>query len=179
MITEKDLIGQLKGFPIQVVKKMLERQVQQGNPENVCIFQKYYSSDMTMGGFTWEYTPEGGDFWAEVISKRNFEVFFEKYPELNSEVWIRGVRGKGTEVIVELEKRGGIDKDAHCGYREDLIYYIEKYTNIIRCAYHDSPHISRLLEVYTEITLPEPVLEVTMEEVAEKFGVSRIKIKNK
>lgn len=179
MITEKDLIGQLERFPIQVVKKMLERQVQQGNPENVRIFQHYCSSDSRMKGFNWTDTPEGGDFWADVISSHNFEVFFKKYPELRSEVWIRGVKDRGKEVIAELEERGGINKHCFDGDREDLIYYIEKYTNTIRCEYSNAPYISKLLEVYTEITLPEPVLEVTIEEVAQKFGVSQIKIKNK
>lgn len=172
MITEKDLIGQLEEFPIQVVKKMLERQVQQGNPENVCIFQKYSSSDMTMGGFTWEDTPEGNPFWTDVIHNHKFEVFFEKYPELNSEVWIRGVDGKGEKVIAELEKRGGINKfHFNCNDR-DLIYYIEKYTNIIRTLSVIEPLANTIKRVYTEITLPEPILEVTIEEVAQKFGVS-------
>lgn len=179
MITEKDLIGQLKGFPIQVVKKMLERQVQQGNPENVCIFQQYCSSDRTMRGFTWENTPEGGDFWCEVIHNHNFKLFFEKYPELSNEVWIKGIEYKGHEVIAELKKRGGINRHHLKGDRNDLIYYIEKYTNTIRCAHNNVSESGVLKKVYTEITLPEPVLEVTIEEVAKKFGVSQIKIKNK
>ena len=89
MIKEKDLIGQLEKFPIQVVKKMLERQVQQGNAENVRVFQECNYADKSMGGFTWSNTLEGVYFWNDVISHRNFEVFFEKYPELYSEVWIR------------------------------------------------------------------------------------------
>lgn len=179
MITEKDLIGQLEGFPIQVVEKMLKRQVQQGNPENVCIFQNYSSADKSLSGFDWANTPEGGDFWCEVIHNHKFELFFEKYPKISSEVWIKGVENRGKEVIAELERRGGRNRTGLNGHRTDIIYYIEKYTNTIRCERSNAPHISRLLEVYTEITLPEPVLEVTMEEVAKKFGVSQIKIKNK
>lgn len=179
MITGKDLIGQLEGFPIQVVELMLKRQVQQGNPENVRIFQKYRSSDRTMGGFTWEGTPEGGDFWCEVIHNHNFKLFFEKYPELSNEVWIKGVNGKGKEVIAELKKRGGINRHRLEGNRNDLIYYVEQYTNTIRCAHDNVSESGVLKKVYAEIIIPEPVLEVTIEEVAQKFGVSRIKIKNK
>lgn len=40
MITQKDLIRQLTGFPIEIVEKMLERQKEQGNKENVEVFQK-------------------------------------------------------------------------------------------------------------------------------------------
>ena len=179
MITEKDLIGQLEGFPIQVVEKMLERQVQQGNSENVRIFQNDSSAGEIQGGFTWDNTVEKHDFWYEVIHNHKFELFFEKYPKLSSEVWIKGVENRGREVIAELKRRGGRDRTGLNGNRTDIIYYIEKYTNIIRCEHINDPHISRLLEVYTEITLPEPVLEVTMEKVAKKFGVSQIKIKNK
>ena len=179
MITEKDLIGQLEGFPIQVVKKMLERQVQQGNTENVRIFQNYSSADKSLRGFDWANTSEGGDFWAEVIHDHNFERFFKKYPELSSEVWIKGIDGKGKEIIAELEKRGGVNRHHLEGDRNDLIYYVEKYTNTIRCAHNNVSESGVLKKVYTEITLSEPVLEVTMEEVAKKFGVSQIKIKNK
>lgn len=179
MITEKDLIKQLEGFPIQVVELMLKRQVQQGNLENVCIFQNYSSADKSMNGFNWANTPEGGDFWTDVIHNHKFEVFFEKYPELNSEVWIRGDKSRSEEVINELVKRGGINREPCYGHRNDCIYYIEKYTNIIRCIPINNDRSFKLLEVYTEITLPEPVLEVTIEEVAQKFGVSQIKIKNK
>lgn len=179
MITEKDLIKQLEGFPIRIVEKMLERQVQQGNLENVCIFQNYSSADKSMSGFNWANTPEGSDFWCEVIHQHNFKLFFKKYPELNNEVWIKGVEHKGHEIIAELEKRGGVNRHHLEGERNDLIYYVEKYTNTIRCAHNNVSESGVLKKVYTEITLPEPVLEVTMEEVAKKFGVSQIKIKNK
>ena len=44
-VTEKDLIGDLEGFPIEVVQKMLKKQVEQGNMEDVTVFQNYYRQD--------------------------------------------------------------------------------------------------------------------------------------
>lgn len=38
-VTADDLIGALKGFPIEIVEKMIENQVKQGNRECIGIFQ--------------------------------------------------------------------------------------------------------------------------------------------
>ena len=39
-VKQSDLIGDIKGFPIEVVQKMVERQVEQGNKADVTVFQK-------------------------------------------------------------------------------------------------------------------------------------------
>lgn len=59
MVTKKDLIGDIEGFPIEVVEKILER------------FQ-----ECRYKGFDWE----GKDFWSAVIKERDFDVFFKRYP---------------------------------------------------------------------------------------------------
>lgn len=81
MITKKDLIGDIADFPIEVVEKMLERQVKQRNKENVKVFQKDRTKDDTNGGFTWRNTIEGYDFWTSVIREKKFDIFFSKYPQ--------------------------------------------------------------------------------------------------
>lgn len=70
--------GQLEGFPKEIVEKMLERQVEQGNPRDVSVFEidKYEE----ISGFSWEKTIEGDDFWCDIIDSKNFDVFFERYP---------------------------------------------------------------------------------------------------
>lgn len=78
-VKKSDLIGDLKGFPIEVVQKMLEKQLAQGNKQNIEIFQIYIFSGEK--GFFWEQTEEGIDFWIEVISCNNFDLFFQKYPK--------------------------------------------------------------------------------------------------
>lgn len=78
-VKKSDLIGDLKGFPIEVVQKMLEKQLAQGNKQNIEIFQIYIFAGEK--GFFWEQTEEGIDFWIEVISCNNFDLFFQKYPK--------------------------------------------------------------------------------------------------
>lgn len=80
-ITEKDLIGEIEGFPIEVVRKMVEEQVRQGNKADVGVFQKCFYMGNERGGFEWEDTEDGYVFWAEVLGDREFDEFFEKYPK--------------------------------------------------------------------------------------------------
>lgn len=71
----------LEGFPEEVVEKMLERQVEQGNKRDVSVFECHKSASINSGGFYWSESEEGNSFWEEVISNKNFDVFFERYPK--------------------------------------------------------------------------------------------------
>lgn len=73
--------GDLKEFPQEVVEKMLERQVEQGNKRDVTIFEQCKSISWRNGGFSWSTTKEGDDWWGKVIGNRNFDFFFERYPK--------------------------------------------------------------------------------------------------
>ena len=75
-VTKNDLIGDIEGFPIEVVQKMVEEQVKQGDDADVTAFQESH-----YGGFFWLKTKDGADFWNEVICWKNFKLFFEKYPK--------------------------------------------------------------------------------------------------
>ena len=44
-------------------------------------FQKEAYSNCDEGGFLWDKTEEGFDFWSDVIYIKKFGVFFDKYPE--------------------------------------------------------------------------------------------------
>lgn len=74
-LTEEDLIGDLSGFPIEIVERMLECQVEQGNSRNVTIFQKERTYDQIQGGFTWRNTIEGKDYWSDIINCKDFSKF--------------------------------------------------------------------------------------------------------
>lgn len=76
--------GKLEEFPQEVVGKMLDKQEHQGNKRALSVFEKNPASNVNDGGFTWSATVEGIDFWHEVISKRRFDLFFEKYPKRES-----------------------------------------------------------------------------------------------
>ena len=74
--------GDILGFPMPVIEAMLRYQENQGNPRNITIFKNYRSSTKPDGGFAWFATNEGEEFWDKVITKQDFDVFFEEYPEL-------------------------------------------------------------------------------------------------
>ena len=78
-VTEKDLIGDIEGFPIEVVQKMIERQVEQGNEADVTVFQRFVWD--AADGFCWVEAEEGHCFWSDVVEEKCFDTFFEKYPK--------------------------------------------------------------------------------------------------
>ena len=73
--------GQLTGFPTEVVEKMLYYQVEHGNKRDVTVFEDDKIAPLNKGGFIWNDTPENNDFWNDVISYKNFDLFFERYPK--------------------------------------------------------------------------------------------------
>ena len=81
-ITENEKLtygGEIADFPIEVVERMLECQVEQGNKRDVSVFEKYSARNNTKGGFDWHSTTEGRDFWVSVICGKQFDLFFQKY----------------------------------------------------------------------------------------------------
>ena len=81
IVTTDDLIGDIKDFPIEIVQKMVNYQVEQGNIPNVTVFQKNCAAAKSQSGFDWNNTDEGNNFWCDVIYLDNFDLFFKKYPK--------------------------------------------------------------------------------------------------
>lgn len=174
-VVNEDLVGELREFPLAIVQKMIERQVMQGVPANVKVFQTDPTAEQLDGGFDWDIAPEGWDFWNDVIAGMEFNVFFKRYPESNR-VYIVSDREAGENVIKTLEKYGGINANNYSGHDFGAIYYIEPGSGIIQICdtsvgREDKLLYEILMATYTHIFPMEFVLEVTMEEVAEKFGV--------
>lgn len=180
-VEKADLVGDIKDFPIEVVEKMIEEQVRQGNCANVEVFQKSVTSDVNVGGFDWCDTDDGWDFWEEVIADSNFVLFFKKYPKKPNLVYIVGDSEVGMDIIKTLEKNGGINHHGYTGDSDGVLYYIEPNNDSIEiCEIDKNTDLYEvLLATYTPIKVEESVLEVTMEEIAEKFGVnvSNLRIK--
>lgn len=80
-ITKEDMYGEIDGFPVGVVIRMMEEQEAQGNMPNVKVFQKGKDYLKIRGGFDWDETSAGWDFWYKVVINKDFDHFFEKYPE--------------------------------------------------------------------------------------------------
>ena len=93
-VKQEDLVGDIEGFPLEVVQRMIERQVEQGNKADVSVFQNRKSCSGGSGGFEWCDTTERHDFWQKVILNRDFKIFFEKYPKENKEIYVENVDGQ-------------------------------------------------------------------------------------
>lgn len=79
VIKNDDAIRGLTGFPAEVIRAMLREQVIQGNARNVRVFQSFKSRDASHGGFDWNATSQGFDFWERVVGKEDFYYFFKEY----------------------------------------------------------------------------------------------------
>ena len=169
-VTTKDLIGDLKDFPIEVVEKMLQNQYKQVNKKDISIFQEYRCHDIQNGGFRWEDTIEGHQFWRHVISDKNFDVFFEKYPKLSKNVYILGDEKLYENVIKTLERRGGINVTNLVG--NSGIYYIDPKTNHIERCSQDNEKLYNVITSTFEKIEPDRFAEITLSEIADKFGVN-------
>ena len=73
--------GEIADFPIEVVERMLECQVEQGNKRDVSVFEREKKTTKHFNGFSWGETKEDLYFWDEVIMNKNFDLFFQKYPK--------------------------------------------------------------------------------------------------
>jgi hypothetical protein len=72
---------QFNDLPVEIQQRMLDEQVRQGNPRNAEVFKERVIADDRGGGFAWEDSEEGLDFWEKIILYGNFAVFYEKYPK--------------------------------------------------------------------------------------------------
>lgn len=177
-VKEEDLIGDIKDFPIEVVQKMVEEQVRQGNPADVSVFQLRITDGRYSGGFYWAKTTDGDAFWRRVIMEKNFDLFFDKYPkEHEDDFWIDP---KGRRMLVwdhnenDAQERIVIAKlpNTHFPYiavsitEEDIFLEGKKHDPVI--FKHAKP-----------IPEKEEAVELTLDQIAEKFGVKveQLKIK--
>lgn len=68
-------------LPPEIQEKMLEHQEQQGYKRDASVFENHLSAGRILGGFAWDYSPEGGEFWNAIINYGKFDEFYEKYPK--------------------------------------------------------------------------------------------------
>ena len=169
-VTTKDLIGDLKNFPIEVVEKMLQKQYKQVNKKDISVFQDYRFTDKQNGGFRWEDTIEGHDFWEKVLRYKKFDVFFERYPKLSKNVYIFGDDKLYENVIKTLERRGGINEKNLVG--NSGVYYIDPKTNYIeRCSQDNEKLYNVITSTFEKIEPDKFIVEMTLPEIAEKLGI--------
>lgn len=71
--------GDIEGFPKEVVEKMLQEQIIAGNKINISVFERRRTADTKHGGFDWNKTKEGFDFWSDIIDNCDWSKFNKEY----------------------------------------------------------------------------------------------------
>ena len=100
--------GQIIGFPKIIVRRMLECQEAQGNKRDVTVFENAVALTKFGDGFDWDKTLEGYELWDEVISDKNFELFFEYYRDVkNKRGDIADVPDHVLEAMMDEQERQG------------------------------------------------------------------------
>lgn len=132
IVKPEELKGEISNFPIQIVQKMVDYQVEQGNKANVEIFQLHNQMTRKGGGFDWNETVEGKSFWVNVIVNEYFNLFFQLYPKNAEKKKVRqNVLYKhfvylltavaDTDMSIEIkEKKGSVFIRAVKNKKEDL-----------------------------------------------------------
>lgn len=177
-ITKSHLVGKIADFPIEVVERMVYEQINQQQKPNPTVFAIKNFAGHGEGGFSWALTEDGYAFWEKVISHKDFDLFFSKYPrktENKNLVYAVGYHNNGKKVIDTLVEHGGVNKLNYTGDCEEWLYYIEPNTNIIRvCDMHndnDTKLYELIVALYTPLEI-EKTIEVSMEEIAKMMGVN-------
>ena len=156
---------------------MVDYQVEQGNKADVTVFQIDRCRIVEHGGFDWVETKDGVSFWGNVLSYRNFDVFFNKYPkkELDIHVYYRGNSERGDEIISELIKLGGVNYYNISARHIGCYYFVDpknKRINFMSSS-EDSLYSHILEEPYTEKFLPENKQE-TIEIDGKKYNKQEV-----
>lgn len=84
IVKPEDLKGEIADFPIEVVQRMVDCQVEQGNKADVSVSQNNKTASCYDGGFDFKVTFEGLNFWEYIVRFGKFNFFFERYPKQSS-----------------------------------------------------------------------------------------------
>ena len=92
--------GEIKDFPIEVIEWMLTEQVEQGNKQDVTVFERNKISELSTRGFDWERSKRLSAYDCSCIIGGNFCRFFDKFPRTNKNMNTESkfTRGETVEV---------------------------------------------------------------------------------
>lgn len=153
-VKQEDLIGQIKGFPIEIVQRMVDCQVEQGHKADVSVFQRNKYAGQDNNGFDWPKTKERSGFWNMVVNG-DFDDFWQMYPKPNKKVYYRGDEKRGDEIIKALEELGGKNSKYYNGTSNTFYYFIGRNSVINGIKEGDKDAEWLLKQSFTEAFLPE------------------------
>lgn len=134
--------GQLIGFPKEIIARMLDYQEEQGNPRDVTVFEDKRYAGENRKGFAWNYTKEGYDFWEPVINKKNFNLFFGRYPKKENNQDNQEFRVGDKVIDIISNQIGTIDKVKKHKFDNDIDIVVDYGNNDI-CGYEVDSYIIR------------------------------------
>ena len=175
-------MGELAGFPKEIINRMIFHQKAQGNKPNINIFKKNKDAGIHSGGFLWSRTKqygEGIDFWSKIINGNNFSDFFELYPKQKQEL------PKVGDIIIPFnyDTENPAKQRIFIGYIENSQY---PFLVITKEAYEDKLKYGKCADIsafqtYKYPEKEEEFIELTLEDISKGKGVgvnpSKIKIK--
>lgn len=101
MVTKKDCIEAIEGYPPHVVELMLDEQERQGNPRNVAVFQKKADAGYFEGGFTWGKSVKGPMFWSSIHNGHKFDIAIPEPKSNTKEVAVTVGEAVSKETVQE------------------------------------------------------------------------------
>lgn len=150
-VKKEDIIGEIAGYPIEIIQAAVDRGIEQGDEANRVIRSLQYS---TAGGFSWASTPERSRFWRQIMCGHKFHIFFQRYPRELADGVHYFVIDKGSKYWIDIAKTflGRHPRFAFKGYSGD-IFYITKNgcTTTTGFALKDSPRYRWAIEYGIEI----------------------------
>ena len=161
-VTAADLKGGIENFPLHVVQAMCDEQVKQGNPFNPSVFRVDMLADKSRGGFTWEDSEKGLDFWCEIINRCDLDLIPSPKPHPHFDLMMKYVEiAQTTDKPWEAFQVKGfvdewVDVSANIIFNENLQYRLKP----------EPPKTIRI----GEYDVPEPVRE-PLEDDKEYWGV--------
>lgn len=99
-----EFTGEIESFPTPVVAMMMAEQWNQGKRQNISAFYKDSEADKATGGFDWVVSPEGEEFWERVIGNKDFDFFFETYPQTKNST--SNIAMRQEDILLDLAKQG-------------------------------------------------------------------------
>jgi len=187
---------QLEGFPDEVIDKMLERQVEQGNPRDIEVFKKYNAANREEGGFDWSKTEEWRHdrlIWNYTINCKYFVPFFELYPKKSLDNTVKANNAK----IITLPEEKALPCYMMCWDTDELeaekrlvIYYNKQlvYQFITLCETSVERYLKggtncffKVFKHAKEIEEPENKMDAAITEICKELDnvVNQLKSLNK
>lgn len=157
----KSVVGTI--IPDWIVEKMLDEQVRQGNKRDVSVFEKNPSVIFNEGGFNWCDSLDGGSYWYYIICEGEFPEEQKNYPRV---MMVSDDGNNWVKRVLQFEKK----------IKDEIFYFawVEADEDSLKKNHIVTWNFAK------EVEQEKPKqIELTLDEIANKFGVSveNLKIK--